>query len=208
MLDASALAINDKDPLDWETEELQTQLTHFFALPPEDTTVDLEHDGIDVIREGLLTDINTRYSDKVERIGEVMPQFETWICLQVIDARWKEHLYGLDRLKEGIGLRGYAQRTPLVEYKRESFEMYQEMHERIRGEVVRYAFQLEPMSEEERQAQLARQRAEAERMQRVAAGAGGRPSAPDTIVREVKKVGRNDPCPCDSGKKYKKCCGR
>ncbi len=198
----------EKDPLDWETDELQSQLTHFFALAPEDIAVDLEKDGIEEIRDGLLNAVKTRYSDKVERIGEVMPQFETWICLQVIDARWKEHLYGLDRLKEGIGLRGYAQRTPLVEYKRESFEMYQEMHERIHGEVVRYAFQLEPMSEEERQAQLARQRAEAERMQRVAAGAGGRPSRPDTIVRSDKKVGRNDPCPCGSGRKYKKCCGR
>jgi len=198
----------EKDPLDWETDELQSQLTHFFALAPEDIAVDLEKDGIEEIRDGLLNAVKTRYSDKVERIGEVMPQFETWICLQVIDARWKEHLYALDRLKEGIGLRGYAQRTPLVEYKRESFEMYQEMHERIHGEVVRYAFQLEPMSEEERQAQLARQRAEAERMQRVAAGAGGRPSRPDTIVRSDKKVGRNDPCPCGSGRKYKKCCGR
>ncbi len=198
----------EKDPLDWETEELQSQLTHFFALAPEDIAVDLEKDGIEEIRDGLLNAVKTRYSDKVERIGEVMPQFETWICLQVIDARWKEHLYGLDRLKEGIGLRGYAQRTPLVEYKRESFEMYQEMHERIHGEVVRYAFQLEPMSEEERQAQLARQRAEAERMQRVAAGAGDRPSRPDTIVRSDKKIGRNDPCPCGSGRKYKKCCGR
>ncbi len=198
----------DKDPLDWETEELKTQLTHFFGLPPEDIGVDLEKDGIDEIREGLLGAITERYEGKVERIGEVMRQFETWICLQVIDARWKEHLYALDRLKEGIGLRGYGQRNPLVEYKRESFDMYQEMHERIRGEVVRYAFQLEPMSEEERQAQLARQRAEAARVQQVAAAAGGGPSRPDTGVREDKKVGRNDPGPCGSGKKYKKCCGR
>ncbi len=198
----------EMDPLDWETAELQTQLTHFFGLTPEDLDVDLENDGIGEIREGLLESVRQRYESKVERIGEVMPQFETWISLQVTDARWKEHLYALDRLKEGIGLRGYGQRNPLVEYKRESFEMYQEMHERIRGEVVRYAFQLEPMSEEERQAQLARQRAEAERVQRVAAAAGGGPTTPDTVVREVKKVGRNDPCPCGSGKKYKKCCGR
>jgi len=198
----------DKDPLDWETEELRTQLTHFFALPSEDITVDLEHDSREDIRAGLLQAINDRYETKVDRIGEVMPQFETWICLQVVDARWKEHLYALDRLKEGIGLRGYGQRNPLVEYKRESFDMYQEMHERIRGEIVRYAFQLEPMSEEERQAQLARQRAEAERVQAVAAAAGGGPSRPDTIVRDESKVGRNDPCTCGSGRKYKKCCGR
>jgi len=198
----------DKDPLDWETDELKTQISHFFALPPDDLPVDLEQDGLTEIHDGLMEAIRGRYEDKVERIGEVMPQFETWICLQVIDARWKEHLYALDRLKEGIGLRGYAQRNPLVEYKRESFEMYQEMHELIRGEVVRYAFQLEPMSPEEREAQLARQRAEAEQVQRVAAAAGGGPSKPDTVVRSDSKVGRNDPCPCGSGKKYKKCCGR
>jgi len=163
----------------------------------------------DEIRESLWNSIRGRYTDKTERIGEMMPQFETWICLQVIDARWKEHLYALDRLKEGIGLRGYGQRNPLVEYKRESFEMYQEVHERVRSEVVRYAFQLEPMSEEERQAQLARQRAEAERTQRIAAAAGGATATtPDTVVRSPEKVGRNDPCPCGSGRKYKKCCGR
>ncbi|MDP7302983.1 MAG: SEC-C metal-binding domain-containing protein, partial [Pirellulaceae bacterium] len=114
----------------------------------------------------------------------------------------------LDRLKEGIGLRGYGQRNPLVEYKRESFEMYQEVNERICGEVVRYAFQLEPMGPEERQTQLARQRAEAERVQRVAAAAGGPSTPAETIVRQQKKVGRNSPCPCGSGRKYKKCCGR
>jgi preprotein translocase subunit SecA len=137
-----------------------------------------------------------------------MPQFETWICLQVVDARWKEHLYALDRLKEGIGLRGYGQRNPLVEYKKESFNMYQEMLDRIHGEAVRYAFQLEPMSPEEREAQLARQRAQAAETQRVAAAAGGGGRvATKQVVREKKKVGRNDPCPCGSGKKYKKCCG-
>ncbi len=198
----------DADPLDWETAELQTQLTHFFGLAADDITIDFEQDSIQDIHDGLLEAIRNRYQDKVDRIGEVMPQFETWICLQVIDARWKEHLFALDRLKEGIGLRGYAQRNPLVEYKRESFEMYQEVHERIRGEVVRYAFQLEPMSQEERQAQLVRQRAEAERVQHVAAAAGGGPARPDTVVRKQKKVGRNDPCPCGSGKKYKKCHGR
>ena len=198
----------DMDPLDWETDELQTQLSHFFGLSADGITVDLKNDGIQEIRDGLLDAVRNRYQEKADRIGEVMPQFETWICLQVIDARWKDHLYALDRLKEGIGLRGYGQRNPLVEYKRESFEMYQEMHERIRGEIVRYAFQLEPMSPEEREAQLAQQRAEAARVQRIADSAGGGPTRPDTVVRDQEKVGRNDPCPCGSGKKYKKCHGR
>ena len=198
----------EADPLDWETEEMRTQLKHFFGIGPKDLTVNLDQDSIQNIRTELLETIRDHYKNKVDRIGEVMTQFETWICLQVIDARWKEHLYALDRLKEGIGLRGYGQRNPLVEYKRESFEMYQEVHERICGEVVRYAFQLEPMGPEERQTQLARQRAEAERVQRVAAAAGGPSTPAETIVRQQKKVGRNSPCPCGSGRKYKKCCGR
>ena len=198
----------EADPLDWGTEEMRTQLKHFFGIGPKDLTVNLDQDSIQNIRTELLETIRDHYKNKVDRIGEVMTQFETWICLQVIDARWKEHLYALDRLKEGIGLRGYGQRNPLVEYKRESFEMYQEVNERICGEVVRYAFQLEPMGPEERQTQLARQRAEAERVQRVAAAAGGPSTPAETIVRQQKKVGRNSPCPCGSGRKYKKCCGR
>ena len=86
--------------------------------------------------------------------------------------------------------------------------MYQEVHERICGEVVRYAFQLEPMSQEERQAQLAQQKAETKRVQRVAAAAGGPSPSTETVIRQKKKVGRNSPCPCGSGRKYKKCCGR
>ena len=198
----------EADPLDWETDEMRTQLKHFFGLGREDFTVDLDQDSIQDIRTELLETIRDHYQTKVDRIGEVITQFETWICLQVIDARWKEHLYALDRLKEGIGLRGYGQRNPLVEYKRESFEMYQEVHERICGEVVRYAFQLEPMSQEERQAQLAQQKAETKRVQRVAAAAGGPSPSTETVIRQKKKVGRNSPCPCGSGRKYKKCCGR
>ena len=198
----------EADPLDWETDEMRTQLKHFFGLGREDFTVDLDQDSIQDIRTELMETIRDHYQTKVDRIGEVITQFETWICLQVIDARWKEHLYALDRLKEGIGLRGYGQRNPLVEYKRESFEMYQEVHERICGEVVRYAFQLEPMSQEERQAQLAQQQAETKRVQRVAAAAGGPSPTTETVIRQKKKVGRNSPCPCGSGRKYKKCCGR
>ena len=198
----------DRDPEDWDVDELERQMTYFFAIPAEELGVNLQEDGADELHEGLRAAVHERYRQKAERIGDVMPQFETWICLQVVDSRWKEHLYALDRLKEGIGMRAYAQRNPLVEYKNESFEMYQEMHEHIRGEIVRYAFQLEPMTPEERQQQLARQQAEAQRVQQVAAGAGGDASISQTVVRDTKKVGRNDPCPCGSGKKYKKCCGR
>ncbi|MFQ5744356.1 MAG: preprotein translocase subunit SecA [Acidobacteriota bacterium] len=195
------------DPEDWNQQELQRQLAYFFGLDIKKLPVNLDTDSREEIRAGLWSAVQARYSNKLERIGEVMPQFETWICLQVVDSRWKEHLYALDRLKEGIGLRGYGQRDPLVEYKRESFDMYREMHDRIQGEVVRYAFQLEPMSPQEREQELARQRAQAQQTQRIAAAAGGGGTAVQTVVREKQKIGRNDPCPCGSGKKYKKCCG-
>ena len=90
------------------------------------------------------------------RVGS--PSSSKWICLQVLDAKWKDHLYALDRLKEGIGLRGYGQRNPLVEYKRESFEMFSEMNDRIQAEAVRYAFRMEPMTREQQEAELARRK--------------------------------------------------
>ena len=146
--------------------------------------------------------------------------------LQIVDTQWKDHLYSLDHLKEGIGLRGYAQKDPLVEYKRESFGLFQGMKERIDTEMVRYLWRLRPVEEGAGTARPAlRQRApltlndpgaatsgfssspaaSARRPQ--PARRGGDDAAIRTIRRESPKVGRNDPCPCGSGKKYKKCCG-
>ena len=133
--------------------------------------------------------------------------------LRVVDHAWKEHLLALDHLKEGIGLRGYGQKDPLQEYKRESFELFQAMRERVEDTVVRNIFRVEPVSQE----QIAEQRRERERqaaaMAKVARSAGpakrtpARTGPPPTVQRQGEKVGRNDPCPCGSGTKYKKCCG-
>ena len=161
--------------------------------------------------------------------------------LQIVDSQWKDHLYSLDHLKEGIGLRGYGQRDPLVEYKKESFALFTAMKDRIEEEIVRYLWRLTPVIGEEgaeppapvrqppprrppqitmsgpsrrrrvaRSARSARQR----RRHRPAPSPSRRgPPGPaaTTSIRQVKreepKVGRNDPCPCGSGKKYKKCHG-
>jgi preprotein translocase subunit SecA len=157
--------------------------------------------------------------------------------LQIVDEQWKDHLYSLDHLKEGIGLRGYGQRDPLVEYKRESFDLFTAMKERIEEAIVRYIMWLRPVVNEEapaapravarRPAQMTMNKAEAASAfgtaraaaPAAAAVAGGRQSAPlpartggddvvKTVRREEPKVGRNDPCPCGSGKKYKKCHGQ
>jgi preprotein translocase subunit SecA len=116
----------------------------------------------------------------------------------------------MDHLKDGIGLRAYGQKDPLVEYKRESFEMFGQMKERIENDAVRYLFLLEPMTEEQRAEEEARRRAEQSQIfaaaSRSAEGVTARGGV-KTVVRKKAKVGRNDPCPCGSGKKFKKCHG-
>jgi preprotein translocase subunit SecA len=135
---------------------------------------------------------------------------ERMIMLQVLDAQWKDHLFALDHLKEGIGLRGYGQRDPLIEYKKESFDMFEEMNARREEETLRYLYLFEPISQEESEARE-REREEARRrhvreQNLVYSAGGGGPAAPKK--RDVPKVGRNDACPCGSGKKFKKCHGQ
>jgi preprotein translocase subunit SecA len=162
----------------------------------------------------------------------VLEPIERSIMLQVLDQQWKDHLYSLDHLKEGIGLRGYGQRDPLVEYKKESFSLFQSMRERVDEEILRYLWRLRPVLTDAsgapaRPAQPARRAAPAVTENRPAvpafAGAfrggsaaaapprparvGGDDAPVRTVRREEPKVGRNDPCPCGSGKKYKKCHG-
>jgi preprotein translocase subunit SecA len=198
----------DQDPLDWPLDALKAHLGDFFGLSEESISADFEHAGPAEILESLQSDVGAAFESKMERLEDSAPEFEKWICLQILDSKWKDHLYALDRLKEGIGLRGYGQRNPLVEYKRESFDLFTEMSDRLQADAVRYAFRMEPMTREQQEAQLAQRRAAAARAQEVAR-ASTRDKAPvvKTVVRADKAAGRNDPCPCGSGKKYKKCHG-
>ena len=140
-----------------------------------------------------------------------MRQYERQIQLQVIDGSWKDHLLAMDHLKEGINLRAYGQRDPLVEYKRESFEMFRQMKERVENDVVRFLFLMEPVSEEDRQRDEERRRREQQQVfdaaSRSAAGVTAKGGI-STVKRKDGKTGRNSPCPCGSGKKYKHCHGR
>ena len=130
---------------------------------------------------------------------------EKVILLNILDSQWKDHLLSMDHLKDGIGLRGYGQRDPLQEYKRESFELFRAMSERIEDECVRFLFLLEPMSDEER---VAQERRERERRQRqFVLSAPSKEGVRRPEQRKQGKVGRNQPCPCGSGRKYKKCHG-
>jgi len=122
-----------------------------------------------------------------------------------VDGQWKDHLLAMDHLKEGIGLRGYGQRDPLVEYKRESFEMFEAMMDRVEDETLRYLFLMRTPEEEEEMIRQYQQRKRREQREMQMIGAGAMEKPQQVIRRE--KIGRNDPCPCGSGKKYKKCHG-
>jgi preprotein translocase subunit SecA len=161
------------------------------------------------------------YKAKEERFGEVIREVEKQIMLQVLDTLWKEHLANMDHLRQGIGLRAFAQKNPKQEYKRESFELFQEMLGNLKHELIRVLARVEPISQEEMQAMEDRRRAEFERQQMQlqheeanSLGGDSNESKESTVstdkpfVRQGEKVGRNDACPCGSGKKFKQCHGK
>ena len=166
------------------------------------------------LREKILDAIVSAYKDKEEEAGsETMRHIEKAVLLQVLDTQWKDHLATMDQLRQGIHLRGYAQKDPKQEYKRESFEMFTEMLDRIKHEVVTILSRVQVRSDEEIEA-MEEQRRQASgeiEYQHDNASAMGSTEAEDEqapFVREEKKVGRNEPCPCGSGKKYKQCHGK
>ncbi len=151
------------------------------------------------MKEIISLAIKEDYQKKEAEIGaETLRYLERIMFLQTIDNQWKDHLLSIDRLKEGIGLRGYAQKDPLVEYKKEAFDLFGDMSQRIRAEVIQRLFKVQVKKEE---ADLSIKK---EQTLLYNKGDGDEPKQP---VKKDKKPGRNDPCPCGSGKKYKKCCG-
>jgi preprotein translocase subunit SecA len=190
--------------------ELNVELYDYFGLDLEDAQVSLESDRRDEVKYKVVEAVHARYEEKEKLIGaDNMRLNEKYLLLQVIDQQWKDHLLNIDHLKEGIGLRGYGQRDPLVEYKRESFELFQEMMERIQDRVVKVLWKIELVGREgEREESQRVQRAlppQPPKQQLTFSGAPKEAAAP--VKRSQAKVGRNDPCPCGSGKKYKKCHG-
>ncbi len=195
------------DPRDWNLDGITTDLLAYFNIEPGSLDVELDTLAIDQLREYLLEKVQERYADREARFGpELMRVFERDILLRVADHSWKDHLLALDHLKEGIGLRGYGQRDPLNEYKKESYDLFQNMKERVEDTVIKTLFRLEPVSEEQMAEERRRQQAPAKRFEFSAPPKTSEAPKGLTVKKEVK-VGRNDPCPCGSGKKYKKCHG-
>ena len=158
---------------------------------------------------------DTAFDAKVERVGlEQFTPFMRMILLQSIDSHWREHLAALDYLRQGIHLRGYAQKNPKQEYKREAFELFSQLLDVVKMDVTRSLMTVRIQSQEE-VAQAAEALEErAEKISNVTYthpnedGSVSEEADPATMVAEVPKVGRNDPCPCGSGKKYKLCHGK
>ncbi len=173
----------------------------------------------ETLREKILQEVQSAYDAKCEHFGPIMREVERQVMLSVLDMLWKEHLANMDHLRQGIGLRAFAQKNPKQEYKRESFELFQQMLESLKSEVVRMLARVEPVTREQMDAmeERRRQQQEQQRMQLEHAQAGAfeeegagseEQDEQRPFVREGSKVGRNDPCPCGSGKKFKQCHGR
>ncbi len=144
-----------------------------------------------------------RYNERAESIGDEYSGFERFLVLQTLDNKWKDHLLSMDHLKEGIGLRGYAQQNPLIVYKKEAFDMFQFMIDRIKEEIITILFRFQVQKEDN----LDDMKHEEEKNWEFS-GDNDEDPAKKTVVRDNDKIGRNDPCPCGSNRKYKKCCGK
>ena len=172
----------------------------------------------DALRERTIEALSQAYQAKQEAVGaEVIRHVEKEVMLHVLDSQWRDHLALMDQLRQGIHLRGYAQKNPKQEYKRESFELFSEMLDRIKHEVVSILSRVQVRSEAELQALEAQRRQHDRDMQFQHAEVNAMQGEAETesqaeaatpYVREGRKVGRNEPCPCGSGKKYKQCHGR
>ncbi len=192
-------------PEEWDfkgvDEAVFKQFNSRTGTPDEDTLSGLTEEGLAQL---IYESVQTVYQEKETLIGEAdFRSLERYILLQTVDQLWKDHLLSMDHLKEGIGLRGYAQQNPLIVYKKEGFEMFQGMIERVKEETLSILFRIQP-AEPESLTDMQK----TQEQQLVFSGGETSTTKKKPATRSSGKVGRNAPCPCGSGKKYKKCCGR
>ena len=193
----------DDHPDEWDLRGLEEAFLNQFSTPLSLADTVEEDSAPEGIREFLLEKARSGYHQKEDAWGsEITRDMERLITLQTVDQRWREHLLAMDQLKEGIGLRGYAQQNPLIEYKREGLDMFQEMIDQIKLEIIQMLFRIQVATEEE--AEQLEQDQQPMFFSHGETSGGSKPKP----ARRSAKIGRNQPCPCGSGKKYKKCCGR
>lgn len=206
----------------WDIEGLEKVLAADFAVQmPLQQWLDEDNrlDDSGVVGR-VIEAVETDYQRRCDHVGDQMREVERQIMLQLMDNLWKEHLYNMDQLRQGIGLRAYAQKNPKQEYKRESFALFEELLDNIKHETIKYLSHVQVASREDLD-RLEQQRRQQEAQRQYqhsqlaglseesdAQAAAQQPQRPKPVQRAAPKVGRNSPCPCGSGKKYKQCCGR
>ncbi len=197
----------EEHPQKWNLAQFSGEVLGQFGIDLKAVGLDPSSFTHDQLADALVEKVRQRYEEKEALFGPPMMRWlERRIILDIVDTQWKDHLLSLDHLKEGIGLRGYGQKDPLVEFKKEAFTLFEEMMGRIDSETIRYLFLIQPARPEEEAREIERrQRRQQQQLQYQAGPAQAEAPKP---VRTGAKVGRNDPCPCGSGKKYKKCCGK
>jgi len=204
----NAYAIDKVPGNQWDWEGIVDTLHKTFAIDldlPDQTVARLTPENFaKLLREQVLA----LFDEKLEQFGEeIMDHLIKVIMLQTIDQQWKDHLLSIDHLKEGIGLRGYGQKDPKQEYKKEAYNLFMAMILRIRAEVVEKIFWVQLSREDDLESEVERLEEEQQsKKQRMSLNLV--PDEPQKPVKSAKTAGRNDPCPCGSGKKYKKCCGQ
>jgi preprotein translocase subunit SecA len=199
-------------PEEWDmkglTEMMQGQFGLDITQGKQDAGESLRDVGRDALVQDLKTQVQDAYGRKEQELGsELMRFLEKTFMLQVIDHHWKDHLLGMDHLRDGIGLRGYGQKDPLIEYKREGYDLFAGMMERIKADTVDRLFHVQAVRHESEQAAPPPPPIMSRPQPKLTLNRGDEPVASQSVVRSDKTVGRNDPCPCGSGKKYKKCHG-
>ncbi len=190
----------DVHPDDIDVKGFKEAVFRQFSIPLRLSSEEVKKLTPDDAIQLILDEAKKLYDRKAQEFTpEMLHRLEKWIYLRVLDERWKEHLLDLDHIKEGIGLRGYAQQDPLREYQKEAYDLFTDLVDRIRQEFIEKLFMVQIAREEE----IPRQR----QPQQFVLNRGDEETKGKTVVRKGEKIGRNDPCPCGSGKKYKKCCG-
>jgi len=207
IIDLAARHAGEKThPDEWDLNGLQTAILQQFGFDFRAEGIDPSHMGSKEIEEALIAKAHEKYDQKETLIGSPQMRFhERMLMLQIVDSHWKDHLLAMDHLKEGIGLRGYGQRDPLVEYKKESYTLFEDLMGRIEEDTLRFLFLLQPVEEKKQAEQIERKRRRAEFV--LSQQNNGGDGASRQVKRDTPKIGRNDPCPCGSGKKFKKCHG-
>jgi preprotein translocase subunit SecA len=218
----------EQHPDQWNVTQFANEVLNQFGFEPKAVGIDLANLGHDELAKALIEKVDARYEEKEKLFGaQTLRWLERQVLLDIVDVQWKDHLLSLDHLKEGIGLRGYGQKDPLVEFKKEAFVLFDDLMDRIDKESVRFLFLVRP-AEGQQPPQAGpgtpspepsgprgltafsaaeRERRQRRQQQQLQFQTGPAQAEPPKPVRAAAKVGRNEPCPCGSGKKYKKCHG-